>query len=144
MIELVERPLGEQRDHVMIVGLDHVQLAMPVGGEEEARRFYGSLLGLHEVPKPPGLASRGGCWFKGADTFVHLGVQEEFAPARKAHPAFLVAGLEALRQRFETAGIVTIPDDAVPSVRRFYALDPFGNRLEFIQYGKGFSHGKRD
>jgi catechol 2,3-dioxygenase-like lactoylglutathione lyase family enzyme len=128
----------------MILGLDHVQLAMPVGGEDKARGFYGALLGLREVPKPPGLASRGGCWFKGADTYVHLGAQEEFAPARKAHPAFLVADLEALRQRFERAGIVTIPDDAVPYVRRFYTVDPFGNRLEFIQYGNGFSQRKRD
>jgi catechol 2,3-dioxygenase-like lactoylglutathione lyase family enzyme len=123
----------------MILGLDHVQLAMPAGGEEEARGFYGGMLGLVEMPKPEPLASRGGCWFQGPGTYVHLGVQEAFAPSLKAHPAFLVADLEELRHSFIEAGVPVVPDDALPDVRRFYATDPFGNRIEFIQDGDGFS-----
>ena len=123
----------------MIIGLDHVQLAMPTGGEDEARGFYGGLLGLVEIEKPEPLASRGGCWFTGPSTIVHLGVQQGFAPARKAHPAFLVADLDGLRARLIDGGVPIVPDDALPGVRRFYAADPFGNRLEFIQNGDGFS-----
>jgi catechol 2,3-dioxygenase-like lactoylglutathione lyase family enzyme len=125
-----------------IVGLDHIQLAMPAGGEAEARRFYGGLLGLAELPKPEQLAGRGGCWFAGPGLQLHLGVEREFAPARKAHPALLVADLAAARQALEAAGIATQPDDTVPGVRRFYAADPFGNRIEFIQDGDGFAQPK--
>ena len=123
----------------MILGIDHIQLAMPRGGEDTAHHFYGELLGLRAVPKPPQLASRGGCWFKGGDAYVHLGVQDGFLPARKAHPAFLVVNLEQLRAGLEEAGIKTVLDETVPGVRRIYATDPFGNRLEFIQNGDGFS-----
>lgn len=91
------------------------------------------------MAKPGPLAIRGGCWFQRRGTFVHLGVQEEFAPARKAHPAFLVTDLEELRRRLEQAGVPVSPDDALPNVRRLYATDPFGNRVEFIQDGAGFS-----
>jgi catechol 2,3-dioxygenase-like lactoylglutathione lyase family enzyme len=104
--------------------IDHVQLAAPPGCEEEARAFFGGVLGLRELPKPPALAARGGVWFE----HVHVGVEDDFRPARKAHPAFVVDDLDALAARL---GDVEW-DDALPGVRRFYAADPWGNRLEFI------------
>jgi catechol 2,3-dioxygenase-like lactoylglutathione lyase family enzyme len=116
----------------LLSALDHVQLAMPAGGEEAARGFYGALLGLTEVPKPPLLAARGGVWFESGPVRLHLGVEAEFRPARKAHPAFRVRDLEALRRRLEAAGCAIQDDDALPGERRFYAADPFGNRLEFM------------
>ena len=122
-----------------IVGLDHVQLAMPPGGEAEARRFYGEVLGMAEVPKPSPLAERGGCWFESPGAIVHLGVEASFAPARKAHPAFRVADLEKCRLALAAAGAPIVPDNSLPGVRRFYTADPFGNRLELIQDGDGFS-----
>ena len=122
-----------------IVGLDHVQLAMPPGCEAEARRFYGELLGMEEVAKPSPLAARGGCWFESRGAAVHLGVEEGFSPARKAHPAFRVADLEECRRTLEAAGSPVVPDDSLPGVRRFYTADPFGNRIELIQDGDGFS-----
>ncbi len=118
-----------------IESLDHIQLAMPPGGEASARRFYGEILGLREVPKPVELAVRGGCWFEATGVGVHLGIEKDFRPATKAHPAFRVTDLEALRTRLEGAGVAVKPDSALPGVRRFYAEDPFGNRLEFIQAG---------
>ncbi len=120
-----------------LFGLDHVQLAMPPGGEAEARDFYGGLLGLAEIPKPAPLAARGGCWFAAPEIEVHLGVQPDFTPARKAHPAFRVADLDALAARLAQAQVPVTWDHALPGVRRFYAPDPFGNRLEFIQEGQG-------
>lgn len=123
---------------MQIIGLDHLQLAMPAGGEAQARGFYGDLLGLSEIAKPAELAPRGGCWFRGPGVDLHLGVEQPFAPARKAHPALLVADLEACRARLERAGVAITPDATVPGVRRFYAADPFGNRIEFIQAGDGF------
>jgi catechol 2,3-dioxygenase-like lactoylglutathione lyase family enzyme len=124
---------------MMILALDHVQLVMPVGGEDAARRFYAGLLGLVEIVKPPELAVRGGCWFGGEHVQLHLSVDTGFAPASKAHPALLVSDLPALWAALAAEGVRLTPDDAVPGVRRFYALDPFGNRLEFIQNGDGFS-----
>src|SRR5207249_5791479 len=121
-----------------IIGLDHVQLAIPPGGESEARRFYSELLGMSEVPKPEPLVARGGCWFESPGTIVHLGVEGEFVPARKAHPAFCVVDLDECRRRLEGAGVPITPDDSLPNVRRFYTADPFGNRIEFIQDGDGF------
>jgi catechol 2,3-dioxygenase-like lactoylglutathione lyase family enzyme len=126
---------------MQLVGFDHIQLAMPAGGEAEARRFYADLLGLTEIAKPAPLAARGGCWFVGVGIQIHLGVEQPFAPARKAHPALLVADLEQCRQGLEAAGVATTPDDSLPGVRRCYAADPFGNRIEFIQDGDGFSQG---
>jgi len=123
---------------IRIVGLDHVQLAMPAGREEDARRFYGELLGMAEVAKPPPLDARGGCWFESPGAIVHLGVEEPFAPARKAHPAFRVADLEASRRALEAAGAPVVPDDSLPHVRRLYTADPFGNRIELMQDGDGF------
>lgn len=122
-----------------LVGLDHVQLAMPAGREAEARNFYGDLLGLSEIPKPALLAQRGGAWFEGNGVVVHLGVWDEFAPAPKAHPAFAVSELDALQEKLSAAGVEVKPDSSVPHVRRFYAADPFGNRIEFIQAGDGFA-----
>jgi catechol 2,3-dioxygenase-like lactoylglutathione lyase family enzyme len=121
-----------------IIGLDHIQLAIPPGGEPQARRFYAEILGLTEIAKPEPLAVRGGCWFKGQDIVIHLGVQPDFVPARKAHPCFRVDDLEACRRVLETAGISIIPDDTLPFVRRFFVADPFGNRLEFLQEGDHF------
>lgn len=118
----------------MIVGLDHVQVAIPAGGEDEARAFYGGRLGMTEVPKPPALAVRGGCWFTSGSAVLHLGVEDPFTPARKAHPAFLVADLDVLRQQLEAAGLACVPSDGeIEGVRRFHTTDPFGNRLEFQQ-----------
>lgn len=128
----------------MVTGLDHVQLAMPKSQEDRAREFYGSLLGLMEVAKPQSLAARGGCWFESGRTIVHLGVQQDFIPASKAHPAFTIADLDKLRDRLTRAGYEVIDDNAVPGLKRFYSSDPFGNRLEFIQDGDGFSQRPKD
>jgi catechol 2,3-dioxygenase-like lactoylglutathione lyase family enzyme len=122
-----------------IVGLDHVQLAMPPGGEEEARAFYGQLLGLTEVAKPAALAARGGGWFAGPGVALHLGAEEPFQPARKAHPALRVADLEAAIETLTKSGVPVQRDESVPSVRRCYIADPFGNRIELLQAGDSFS-----
>lgn len=108
---------------------------MPAGREDEARRFYGGILGLDEVPKPPASASRGGCCFRGEGVEIHLGVEEGFRPARKAHPAFLVRDLDAVRERLERAGGEVAADAGIEGQARFHAADPFGNRLEFLGSG---------
>ncbi len=118
-----------------ITRLDHVQLAMGAGGEEAARAFYVGILGLVEVPKPPVLAARGGCWFVGDGFEVHLGVEADFRPARKAHPALVVAGYDDLVASLEAAGHPTRPDGAIPGVVRCHVDDPFGNRIELIAEG---------
>jgi catechol 2,3-dioxygenase-like lactoylglutathione lyase family enzyme len=115
-----------------IEGIDHVQLAMPPGKEKEAREFYSVVLGIPEVDKPSKLSSRGGAWFEAGDLRVHLGVEVNFLPSRKAHPAFRVDSLEALIERLKLAGVEVIEDDLIPGVFRAYADDPFGNRLEFM------------
>lgn len=116
-----------------VVGLDHVQLAMPEGGEPLAREFYGGLLGLTEVDKPIPLSGRGGCWFAGAGGLhVHLGVEVEFRPSRKAHPAFLVDDLAALCGWIHAAGMEIVTDDEDIGVERCYVADPFGNRIELV------------
>ena len=117
-----------------IVGIHHVQLAMPPGEEEAGREFYGGLLGLPEVDKPSELAPRGGLWFRSGSVEVHLGVErEDFRPASKAHPAFLVDGLDALRARLEAAGYRIDEDVPLEGYRRFHVRDPFGNRLELLE-----------
>jgi catechol 2,3-dioxygenase-like lactoylglutathione lyase family enzyme len=116
-----------------IVGMDHVQLAMPSGREDEARAFYDHLLGIPEVAKPPHLAARGGCWFESGSVKVHLGVEENFAPAKKAHPAFIVRDLAALSQRLEEAGYELKEDQPLEGFERRYVSDPFGNRIELMQ-----------
>jgi hypothetical protein len=120
-----------------LTAMDHVQLAMPPDGEAQARDFYGSLLGLREVPKPEPLAQRGGCWFVGPGIHLHLGLADDFQPAQKAHPAFRVFDLGALRDRLASSAVVIADDVSLPGVRRFYAADPFGNRLEFIEEADG-------
>jgi catechol 2,3-dioxygenase-like lactoylglutathione lyase family enzyme len=116
----------------VITGIDHVQLAMPEGREADARAFYGGVLGMTEIPKPVSLASRGGCWFTSGAAVVHLGVEQPFAPARKAHPAFVVDDLKTAHARLTGAGYECISANAdIPGVARFHSSDPFGNRLEF-------------
>ena len=116
-----------------LVALDHVQLAMPAGGESAARAFYTGLLGLPEVPKPPALAARGGCWFESDAVKLHLGVEADFRPARKAHPAVRVDDLGALGALLAAAGHPLTPDNALQGTERGYVDDPFGNRIELIQ-----------
>jgi trans-aconitate 2-methyltransferase len=115
-----------------VTGLDHVQVAIPTGGEDAARGYYADLLGLVEAPKPPVLAARGGCWFRGHGTEVHLGVEAEFRPARKAHVAFVVHDLDGLADRLAAAGRSVTWDDELAPRRRFYSDDPFGNRVELL------------
>jgi catechol 2,3-dioxygenase-like lactoylglutathione lyase family enzyme len=115
-----------------IVGIHHVQLAMPAGREADAVAFYSGVLGIPLVAKPDHLEVRGGCWFEDDTVRVHLGVESDFRPARKAHPAFLVDDLVSMRRRFELAGVEVVEDEALPGYERFYADDPFGNRLEFL------------
>ena len=118
----------------MITGIDHVQLAMPRGREDAARGFYGRLLGMGELAKPAVLAARGGCWFASGTAVVHLGVEEPFSPARKAHPALLVDDLEGLAGALTAAGHAFLrADGEIPGVRRLHTHDPFGNRVEFQQ-----------
>lgn len=121
--------------HSLILGLDHVQLAAPAGCEAAARRFYGELLGLSELPKPPALAARGGVWFGCADQQIHVGVEDGFAPARKAHPAFRLgdpAAVQFLYERLNSQNVPLQRDHSLPGWERFYAQDPWGNRLEFL------------
>jgi catechol 2,3-dioxygenase-like lactoylglutathione lyase family enzyme len=113
--------------------LHHVQLAIPHGGEDACRGFWHGVLGMAELEKPPTLAARGGCWFRSATVEVHLGVEDPFVPARKAHPGLLVDGLPALARRLEAAGHPVTWDDDFPGHDRFYSADPFGNRLEFLE-----------
>jgi len=119
-----------------ILGFDHVQVAMPRGEEDRARSFYGDLLGLAEIPKPEPLAARGGLWFQCGQLQLHLGVEEPFSPARKAHPAFCIRGYKDLLARLATAGYPAAPDTSLPGVERASVSDPFGNRVELIN-GEG-------
>ncbi|MBA3905163.1 MAG: glyoxalase [Pseudonocardiales bacterium] len=129
-------PTRDRGSAFTLLPIHHVQLAIPRDGEDACRRFWAGLLGMHELDKPAPLAARGGCWFRGGDLEVHLGVEEPFAPARKAHPGLLVDGLRQLAQRLEQAGYPVAWDDEFPGHDRFYSVDPFGNRLEFLQpYG---------
>jgi extradiol dioxygenase family protein len=123
----------------MITRLDHIHIAMPPGGESKARAFFGVLLGLKEDPKPAVLIDRGGCWFRAGDVIVHVGVERDFAPQRKAHPAFCVRDPEALAIRLKEAAFSVEWEEVLPDRRRFYTADPFGNRIEFIRDGDGFS-----
>ncbi len=117
-----------------VVAIDHVQLAMPTGPEAEllAEQFFDGLLGLPRVPKPPELAARGGCWFQRGPARVHLGVDEDFRPARKAHPALVVSHLEELCRTLEEAGHPTRRVEDVPGRPQWYVDDPFGNRIELV------------
>jgi catechol 2,3-dioxygenase-like lactoylglutathione lyase family enzyme len=112
--------------------IDHVQIAAPAGCEAEARRFFGELLGLEELEKPEPLRSRGGLWFRVGTQQLHVGVDQDFAPARKAHPAFAVSRYDELVARLRSAGAQVADDASIPGVRRCYVTDPWENRIELV------------
>ncbi|PWK14899.1 VOC family protein [Tumebacillus permanentifrigoris] len=116
-------------------GLDHVQVAVPQGVEDEVRRFYGELLGMQELEKPERLKVRGGAWFQCGAQQLHIGVEEPFVPAKKAHPAFAVHAIGDLRDQLLAAGVKVQDNDEIPGVVRFFVSDPWGNRLEFTEVG---------
>lgn len=117
----------------MIRALHHVQLAMPRGREDDARAFYRDVLGMAEQAKPEDLARRGGVWFSAGDARVHLGVEEDFRPAKKAHPALLVANLPEVLERCRKAGCAVTAGEPLPGYDRAYVADPFGNRIELLE-----------
>jgi catechol 2,3-dioxygenase-like lactoylglutathione lyase family enzyme len=118
----------------MLEAIHHVQLAIAPGTEDTARAFYGDVLGMTERPKPPILAARGGCWFQSeGGVEIHLGVEDPFVPAKKAHPGILVADIDVLAAQLAAHGYDAAWDDSIPGRRRFHTFDPHGNRLEFIQ-----------
>lgn len=116
-----------------LLGFDHVQLAMPKGGEERARSFYQSVLGMTELPKPPELAARGGAWFSDGTVQLHLGVDADFRAAVRAHPALLVRGLATYVARARAADCRIAEDEPLPGFNRVFLYDPFGNRLELME-----------
>lgn len=118
---------------VRVVRLDHVQLAMPTGCEAEAVAFYQGILGIAQVPKPDHLATRGGCWFEDGDLKVHLGVDPDFRPATKAHPAFVVDDVRSIASAVAAAGFAVKDDEPLEGYDRVYVTDPFGNRIELMQ-----------
>lgn len=118
---------------MLVTDIDHLQIAAPKGCEAEARRFFGDLLGLQEIEKPAPLRLRGGCWFRIGSRQLHIGVEERFRPATKAHPAFSVRDIDSAFELLEQQGVRCVWDEALVGVRRFYANDPWGNRLEFTQ-----------
>ncbi|OEV29740.1 glyoxalase [Streptomyces nanshensis] len=113
--------------------LDHVQLAAPPGSEDALRTYYADTLGMTEIPKPPALAPRGGCWFAAGSVVLHLGIEENFRPARKAHPGIRVHGIDDLAARLAESGAPVTWNADLPGHRRFYSQDPVGNRLEFLE-----------
>ncbi|SDZ14133.1 VOC family protein [Thermoactinomyces sp. DSM 45892] len=114
-------------------GLDHIQLAAPADSEETARTFFSDILGMNEIPKPDNLKKRGGVWFSVGAQQLHIGIQKDFSPAKKAHPAFQVKNLEGLREQLIQNDIVVIDDEPLEGANRFYVHDPFGNRIEFLE-----------
>jgi catechol 2,3-dioxygenase-like lactoylglutathione lyase family enzyme len=116
-----------------LLALDHIQIAMPAGQEDAARAFYAGVLGLSEQEKPANLARRGGCWFERGPIKVHLGVDADFHPAAKAHPAFLVDDVALLAKKAEAAGYRIVADEPLEGYDRAYVYDPFGNRIELMQ-----------
>jgi catechol 2,3-dioxygenase-like lactoylglutathione lyase family enzyme len=118
----------------VILGIDHVQLAAPADCEDKARWFFGQVLGMQELPKPLELAKRGGCWFQCGSQQLHIGVEEDFAPAKKAHPGFAVGDLAELKVRLSQHGLAYREDEGNPGVKRIFVDDPWGNRLEFVEY----------
>ncbi|MFD9211111.1 VOC family protein [Streptomyces sioyaensis] len=117
----------------MITGLDHIQLAVPPGIEDALRAYYADLLGMTEVLKPAALAVRGGWWFEAGAARLHLGIEPDFRPARKAHPGIRVQGIDDFAARLTAGGAAVTWDDDLPGHRRFYSVDPAGNRLEFLK-----------
>ena len=130
-------PESIDQETVQLLGIDHVQVAAPAGSEPQARRYYGEVLGLTEVAKPPALQARGGVWFACGVDQLHVGISDRFSPADKAHPALKVrlGDLERLAGRLEAAGATVRWDNAIPGTRRFYSYDPWGNRIEFVGAG---------
>lgn len=114
------------------ISIEHVQLAMPTGEEQSARRFYSAVLGMTEIPKPEELARRGGCWFESGSVQLHLGVEADFRAAKKAHPALRCRDYDSLIAQLRAAGIDVKDDHSIPGVRRCHISDPFGNRIELI------------
>lgn len=128
--------MGGKERLSFVKGIDHVQVAAPNGSEEEARSFYSDVLGMKEVEKPESLKGRGGCWFQCGIQEVHVGIEEPFNPSKKAHPGFIAEDLEGLQQALLTAGY-TVKDDApIAGRKRIFTEDPFGNRIEFLEFGK--------
>jgi catechol 2,3-dioxygenase-like lactoylglutathione lyase family enzyme len=117
---------------IPFLAIDHVQLAAPAGGEDLARRFYGGLLGMREIPKPPLLAKRGGVWFASGEVQIHIGIEQDFHAARKAHPALRCADYDGMLARLRAAGIEVNEAEDIPGVRRAHVNDPFGNRIELV------------
>jgi catechol 2,3-dioxygenase-like lactoylglutathione lyase family enzyme len=118
---------------MLVKRIDHVQLAMPLGGEARARAFYAGLLLIPEIPKPARLAARGGCWFERGDLKIHLGVEEDFRPSRKAHPALIIEDLQALAATLRQHGCRVVEDQPLEGYDRLYVYDPFGNRIELME-----------
>jgi catechol 2,3-dioxygenase-like lactoylglutathione lyase family enzyme len=116
------------------IAIDHVQLAAPRGSEQTAKKFYAEILGFTEIEKPPELKKRGGCWFQNGKIQIHIGIEEPFLPVKKAHPAFEVRNLESLKERFTHYQMKWTEDGKLPGAARVYATDPFGNRLEFLEW----------
>ncbi|MFJ5301216.1 VOC family protein [Streptomyces sp. NPDC088350] len=117
----------------MLAAVDHVQLAAPAGSEDALRAYYVDVLGMTEIPKSAALAARGGCWFGAGAVQLHLGIEADFRPAKKAHPGLRVTGIEAYAARLKSLGAPVTWDDDLPGYRRFYSADPVGNRLEFLE-----------
>ncbi|MFD1778540.1 VOC family protein [Fredinandcohnia salidurans] len=117
-----------------IKAIDHIQLAAPKGSEDQARHFYSTILGCKEVEKPEALRKNGGVWFAFGTVQIHIGIEDPFGPTKKAHPAFEIENLDALKQHLQTNNVVIIDDNNLPGANRFYAHDPFGNRLEFLEW----------
>ncbi|MEU6576244.1 VOC family protein [Streptomyces sp. NPDC046805] len=117
----------------MLAALDHVQLAVPPGSEDRLRAYYVDALGMTEIRKPPVLAARGGCWFQAGPVHLHLGIEKDFRPSKKAHPGLRVTGIEAYAARLAAHGAPVTWDDDLPGHRRFFSEDPVGNRLEFLE-----------
>jgi catechol 2,3-dioxygenase-like lactoylglutathione lyase family enzyme len=117
----------------MITAVDHILLAAPPGSEDRLRAYYADVLGMTEIPKPPALAVRGGCWFGAGDVILHLGVERGFRAPKKARPGLRVRGIDAYAARLAGRGAVVTWDDGLPGYRRFYSEDPVGNRLEFLE-----------
>ncbi|WP_079505664.1 VOC family protein [Mesobacillus jeotgali] len=114
--------------------IDHVQLAAPSGTEEQARKFFGEILGFEEIEKPDELKKRGGAWFQFGSCQIHVGIEKDFVPAKKAHPAFEVENIEALKEHLSAAGVKYLKDDKLPGANRIYVNDPFGNRIELLEW----------
>lgn len=117
-------------------GIDHIQVAAPKGSEDDARKFYGEVLGMIELEKPESLKGRGGCWFQCGLQEVHVGIEEPFTPSKKAHPGFITDDLDGLRVALTTAGFLVKEDAPIAGRNRIFSEDPFGNRIEFLEFGK--------